>query len=347
MLQPTMNTVSLAAFLFVGIASTCLAQAEAGAAEGVAVRDMARPGLLAVETIDLELKRAQEGAAGSLPVRIHFPKAGGPYPVVLFSHGFGGNKESFAPIGQHWASHGYVVIHPSHADGLGRQEMGAGGGERDATSGRGRRSGLLGSLNDPASISGRVGDLVLVLDSLDALPKLAPGLVDKVDAKAIAAVGHSFGAYTAMLLGGVTVDLGKEKGKTFFDERVKCILPISAQGAGQQGLTEKSWDALKIPMMTITGTRDQGVGGQDVAWKKEPYKFSPAGDKFLVVIDGANHFSFGGGLGLRSSVTTDIVKLSSTHYWDAYLKNSEASKKYLKSDQLVKDAGGKCTFEAK
>ena len=347
MLQPTMNTVSLAAFLFVGIASTCLAQAEVGAAEGVAVRDMARPGLLAVETIDLELKRAQEGAAGSLPVRIHFPKAGGPYPVVLFSHGFGGNKESFAPIGQHWASHGYVVIHPSHADGLGRQEMGAGGGERDATSGRGRRSGLLGSLNDPASISGRVGDLVLVLDSLDALPKLAPGLVDKVDAKAIAAVGHSFGAYTAMLLGGVTVDLGKEKAKSFRDERVQCILAISGQGTGQQGLTRTSWDALQLPMMTLTGTRDRGVGGQDVEWKKEPFTFAPEGDKYLVVIDGANHFSFGGALGLRDSAITDIVKRCTTHFLDAHLKASEQAKVYLQSDQLVTDAAGKCTLERK
>lgn len=347
MLQPTMNTVSLAAFLLVGIASTCLAQAEAGAAEGVAVRDMARPGLLAVETIDLELKRAQEGAAGALLVRVHFPKAGGPYPVVLFSHGFGGNRESFAPIGQHWASHGCVVIHPSHADGLGRQAMGAGGEEQDAPSGRGRRGGLLGSLNDPARISGRVGDLVLVLDSLGELPKLAPGLVDKVDAKAIAVAGHSFGAYTAMLLGGVTVDLGKEKAKSFRDERVHCVVAISGQGTGQQGLTRTSWDALQLPMMTLTGTRDRGAGGQDVEWKKEPFTFAPEGDKYLVVIEGANHVSFGGALGPRGSTITDIVKRSTTHFLEAHLKGSEQAKAYLQSDRLVTDAAGKCTLERK
>jgi predicted dienelactone hydrolase len=308
-------------------------------------RAQSKEGPLDVETADgLVLK--DPARKKDLPLKAYFPKSGGPYPVIVFSHGFGGDKEAFGTVGKHWASYGYVVIHPTHDDGLGRRDVDSrrAFGDRRAET---RPMRLLGGLNDPEKIAGRVADLVLILNNLGELPKLVAGLNGKIDAKSIGVGGHSFGAYTSMLIGGVTVDLGKEKGKTFFDERVKCILPISGQGAGQQGLTEKSWDALKIPMMTITGTRDQGVGGQDFAWRKEPYKFSPAGDKFLVVIDGANHFSFGGGLGLRSSVTTDIVKLCSTHYWDAYLKNSEASKKYLKSDQLVKDAGGKCTFEAK
>jgi hypothetical protein len=150
-----------------------------------------------------------------------------------------------------------------------------------------------------------------------------------------------------MLIGGVTADFGKEKGKSFFDKRVKCILPISGQGTGQQGLTDKSWDSLQLPMMTITGTEDRGVGGQGVDWRKEPYKYSPIGNKFLVVIEGANHLSFGGGLRARGNGVTEIVKLCTTHYWDAYLKNSKEAKKYLESDQLIKDAAGKCALEIK
>ena len=205
----------------------------------------------------------------------------------------------------------------------------------------------LGGINDPQKIVDRVADLVLILDSLDQLPAAVPGLKGKIDVQHIGVAGHSFGAYTAMLIGGVTADLGNEKGRRFADKRVACILPISGQGTGQQGLTNRSWDALKIPMMTITGTRDQGVGGQGVDWKKEPYQFSPKGDKFLVVIDGANHFSFGGGLGPRGSAPTEVVKRCSTQYWDAYLKDSAAAKKYLQSDQLVKDSGGRCAFEWK
>lgn len=150
-----------------------------------------------------------------------------------------------------------------------------------------------------------------------------------------------------MLLGGVTVDLGKEKAMSCRDERVQCILAISGQGAGQQGLTRTSWDALQLPMMTLTGTRDRGAGGQDVDWKKEPFTFAPEGDKYLVVIDGANHVSFGGALGLRDSAITDIVKRCTTHFLDAHLRASESAKSYLQSDQLVTDAAGKCTLERK
>jgi len=303
-------------------------------------------GPLAIETVDsLTLKDAARKK--DLMCKVYFPKAGGPYPVILFSHGFGGNKDAFGPVGRHWASYGYVVVHPTHADGLGRVERisKADAGERAGP--RGRFQGLLGGISDPQKIGDRVADLVLILDSLDQLPDAVRGLKGKIDAKHIGVAGHSFGAYTAMLIGGVTVELGNEKGKRFADKRVLCILPISGQGTGQQGLTKTSWDALEMPMMTVTGTRDQGVGGQSVEWRKEPYRFSPKGDKFLVVIDGATHFSFGGGLGLRSAAPTEVVKLCSTQFWDAYLKDSAAARKYLASDQLVRDSGGQCVFEWK
>jgi hypothetical protein len=65
------------------------------------------------------------------------------------------------------------------------------------------------------------------------------------------------------------------------------------------------------------------------------------------VIEGANHVSFGGGLGIRGNGITDIVKLCSTHYWDAYLKKSDTAKDYLQSEKFVKEAAGKCTIENK
>lgn len=305
-----------------------------------------KEGLLTVETADgLTLEDAARKKA--LSYKVYYPKTGGPYPVILFSHGFGGNKDAFDPISRHWASHGYVVIHPTHADGLGRQKADPKKNGTAKPAAQPRPGGLLGALSDPEKIGDRVADLVLILDHLNELSKAVPGLKEKIDTKSIGVGGHSFGAYTAMLIGGVTADVGKDKGNSFLDKRVKCILPISGQGTGQQGLTDKSWDALKLPMMTITGTRDQGVGGQGVEWKKEPYKYSPTGDKYLVVIDGAHHLSFGGGLGARGGDITDSVKLCSTHFWDAYLKDSEASKKYLRSDKLVKNASGKFTIEWK
>lgn len=310
----------------------------------VAAPPAPKQGPLEVAVADsLALRDAARGK--DLAYRVSYPEGDGPYPLIVFSHGFGGNKDAFATIARHWAGSGYVVIQPTHADGLGRRD-----GDRTAAGGRPGRlgaGGLLAGLNDSGRIADRVADLVLILDSLAEIDKATPGLEGRIDPKRIGVGGHSFGAYTAMLIGGATVDLGGEQGRSFRDPRVTCILPVSAQGTGQQGLTERSWAGLTIPMMTITGTRDRGVGGQGVEWKKEPYRFSPPGSKYLVVIDGANHLSFGGGLGPRGSGVTDVVKLTSTLFWDAFLKDSEPARAYLQSDELPKDAGGSYAFEKK
>lgn len=278
---------------------------------------------------------------------VHYPKDGGPFPVILFSHGFGGDQNAFASVGRHWASCGYVVIHPTHRDGQDRRARNADPIDPERENTGSRFAGLMRGLNDPEAIGDRVADLVVVLDNLETLPRNVQGLEGRIDAKRIGVGGHSFGAFTAMLIGGVTVDLGGEKARSFRDKRVQCILPISAQGTGQQGLTKTSWKDLKLPMMTVTGTLDRGSRGQGIDWKKEPYRYSPPGDKFLVVIDGANHFSFGGGLGPRSGNIVDCVKRVSTHFWDAYLKESAASVKYLRSEQPSRDTSGKVTVETK
>ena len=87
--------------------------------------------------------------------------------------------------------------------------------------------------------------------------------------------------------------------------------------------------------MTITGSRDQGAGGQGPDWKKEPYLFSPPGDKYLVYIEGANHMSFGGGLGSRGSKPTEVVKATSLAFWNAYLKDDAAAKTSLQSGEVL------------
>jgi len=135
-----------------------------------------------------------------------------------------------------------------------------------------------------------------------------------------------------MLVGGVTADIGDQKLRSFRDPRVRCILPISGQGTGQQGLTTSSWSALAIPMLTITGSLDKGAGGQGPEWKKQPFDLSPPGDKFLVFIDGANHVSFGG---TGADTITAVVKATTDSFWDAYLKESPTAKAALKNASVM------------
>src|SRR5690606_13641134 len=105
-----------------------------------------------------------------------------------------------------------------------------------------------------------------------------------------AITGHSFGAYTAQLFAGAEIDLPGEGPRNFRDDRFSAAILLSAQGRDQQGLREGSWDGIEGPMLNVTGTLDGGAKGQDWHWKMEPYELAPAGDKYLAVLVGADHY---------------------------------------------------------
>uniref|UniRef100_A0A7C4LPW6 Acetylhydrolase n=1 Tax=Schlesneria paludicola TaxID=360056 RepID=A0A7C4LPW6_9PLAN len=214
-----------------------------------------------VLTRDIVLK--DDRRARALECRVYTPEKGDKLPLILFSHGFGADKTAFELVSRHVAARGYVVVHPSHQDGVGKSAGRSGGMDREALLRQIRgRGGLAALLSDQSRVEGRLADLLFVMDHPDQLIAAVPELAGRLDASRIGVGGHSFGAFTVSLLGGVTVDLGGQRARSFKDERVKCILPISGQGTGQQGLTDKSWDTLKLPMMTITGSRDRGAGAR-------------------------------------------------------------------------------------
>lgn len=295
-----------------------------------------------VKSTDFTLR--DEKRSRDIECRVYYPEAGEKLPLIIFSHGFGGDKTAFAAISQHVAEQGFVIIHPSHIDGFGRS------GAKEGVRGfrnllRGDAGGLTKQLDDPLKIEGRVSDVRCVIDSIEQLYSRVPALKGRIDTSRIGVGGHSYGAYTTMLIGGVTVDLDGKKDRSFADPRVRCIMPISGQGIGQQGLTESSWAKLTLPMLTMTGSRDQGADGQGPDWKKDPFKFSPPGDKYLVFIDGANHFSFGG-FGGRETDVTRTVKATSLAFWNAYLKDDDQAKASLKS-KVITRSSGIATIESK
>jgi hypothetical protein len=158
-----------------------------------------------------------------------------------------------------------------------------------------------------------------------------------------------------MLLAGATIDVAGEP-KSFADARVKCVLPIAAAGTGEYGLTKESWKACNRPAFYITGTKDIRPGHQ-FSWRKEPFDLSPNGDKYLLIVDGANHVSFGGGPsgatrlragigGSTVAVATNFVKTSSTAFFDACLKGDKQAQAFL-AEGLVKYAGKQATLSSK
>jgi predicted dienelactone hydrolase len=251
-----------------------------------------------------------------LVMTIEYPTRGGPYPVIIFSHGFGGSNTSYTPLTEYWAGHGYIVIKPSHADAgrLGpilaqRREERRAEMEKRRAEGRQRNAQAqqqaqptpqpdplaeaIWSTQTTADWADRARDLSLIIDNLTALEQKYPEIAGKMQTNLIGVGGHSYGAFTAMMVSGMT-SFAANPPVHAADSRVKALLAFSPQGAGSLGLTPESWKDVKVPAMFITGTLDFAAGG-DVKPRHDAFAYSPAGDKYFLSFNGARHMTFAGG----------------------------------------------------
>src|ERR1051325_7963753 len=108
-------TFLITAFVLVFVAHLILARSQTKKRDDSLAYKLAS-GPYTVETIDTSIHDAKRNK--DLPIRILTPKSGGPFPVIVFSHGAGGSGKNYFGLTGFWASHGYAVIQPTHSDSL-------------------------------------------------------------------------------------------------------------------------------------------------------------------------------------------------------------------------------------
>lgn len=258
-----------------------------------------------------------------LQVRVSAPAAGHGLPVIVFSHGFGESMDGYAPLAEHWAGQGFVVVQPTHLDS--------------------RTLHL--SPEDPrypAIWRSRVDDLKRVLDQLDLVEAAVPGLAGRLDRDRIAVAGHSWGGQTAsMLLGARVLDADGQAGENLTDPRIKAGVLLATPGTGGDELTpfaaenfsfmSPGFADMATPALVVAGDEDQSMlstRGPD--WFTDPYALSP-GSKSLLTLFGAEH-SLGGITGYGVTETTDespervaLVQRLSTAYLRSALYPDDTS----------------------
>jgi len=339
----------VAAVAFVALATGCTLQV---AADDQALAYKLQPGPYEVIAIEESVLHDADRDK-DLALRLYVPDATERFPVIIFSHGGGGSGDGYEELGRHWASHGYVCIHPTHADSLEarglRWEIGP------------VREMMRDVLTNPEGWKNRAADISFIIDAFSEIETTTPDVLGKMDYDRIGVGGHSFGAYTSQVVGGSTIiPPGSGELISYRDERVSCILPLSPQGAEQMGLHEDSWEDLTLPTMIMSGSEDKGALGQPPEWRMTPFQRAPEGDKYCVFIEGANHFSFVGPQGtlllryMRQDVDAaeqasifEYVKIASIAFWDAYLKGDQAALDYLASDALEAYGQGAVTLSTK
>ncbi len=279
-----------------------------------------------------------------LQLRVTYPKTpGDKLPVIVFSHGAGGSKKSYEPLIEHWASHGYICLQPTHGDSMSLMERG-----------QFRKYGSLREYVNSGMLAEhqltRPDDIKLVLDQLPAIEVQISAIQGQMDRKRIGMGGHSFGAHTTQMIGGLSLrDFRNRNRMTADDQRPKALLMISPQGRGGQ-IDDESWKNITRPTMVVTGTNDQGRNGQSYKWRLEVFEHLPAKEKYLAFIKDATH-NFGGisgakypGSGPENPDHVNYVRSATLAFWDAQLKDDPAAKEYLQSDNLAEATRNQATI---
>ena len=280
-----------------------------------------------------------------LPVRISYPVGKTRFPVIVFSHGNGSKGDMYKGFTDYWASHGYVVIQPTHMDST---SLGF----------KTKRDNMREMYQQILQVTDtRRQDMSFIVDSLDLIETIVPDLEDKLDRTKLVAAGHSMGAATAMIVAGMTL-LNPMDGyaETSDETRFKVLLMISDPGT-MALMPKEPWKGVRVPTLISTGTKDFSDVGSDRIKAPFKYKIPDSLTRSLsphhyVLIEGADHYL--GGLICRTDVpgppqheALRIAAATSTTFLDAYVKNDLNAWRSMRFGDLNAATKGKATLTLK
>ena len=158
----------------------------------------------------------------SLVTVVRYPAAGGPYPLIVFGHGYALTPARYDGLLRGWAQAGYVVAAPVFP--LENADAPGGPNESDL-------------VNQPRDMSFVISRLLV----LSGRPKGVLG--GKIDPSRLAVAGHSDGAETAL---AVAYD------RRFRDSRVRAAIVLSGAALPGMGPFPKRGP----PLLAVQGTAD-------------------------------------------------------------------------------------------
>ena len=279
-------------------------------------------------------------------------------PVAVISHGTASNRQTFAYLAKHLASHGYAVVVPEHLE-TSTQKF----------------SKIFDGLEGPPDANTLLllpQDITAVLDELERRAESEPEL-QSLNLQAVGVLGQSLGGYTVLASAGAELNRNKlenacssnveerpilnssmllqcrllevpaEKSLNVKDERVKAAIainPFTSHIFGETGLNK-----LQTPVLFVAGTDDYFVPALPEQIK--PFQQLQIEDKYLVVMENGTHFSTlemiddGEGLPVPESlIGADPKKAQpqinslSLAFFNRYLLNQAESEIYLNQSYL-------------
>ena len=257
----------------------------------------------------IEQDWADTSRGRTLPVRLYLPPdTAGPLPVLLFSHGLGGSRAGGEQWARLWAANGYLSIHMQHPGSdetlwKDKNPLAAFAALRRAMS---VENGVL-----------RAQDVTFVLDELTRRKAARTEPFAAADLTRIGLSGHSFGARTTV----TTV-------ATVGEKRIRAAIAFSPAPEASEALNRARFGKIAIPFLNLTGTNDHLplVDDFPAEDRRLPYQFMPGPDKYMLVLNGADHFVFNGQPAERRwndqnrNIHAPLIERATLDFWNAYLK---------------------------
>jgi predicted dienelactone hydrolase len=269
-------------------------------------------------------------------------------PLIVISHGLGGDLTTFSYLAKHLASHGFAVAVPEHP-GSSAKQIGA------------LLNGLESNVTPPEELINRPLDVKFLLD------RLTERFGRQIDVNHVGIIGQSFGGYTALALAGAEINwkllrndcpnidsswnlswliqcLALQiplvvKEQELKDERITAAIainPLVSSIFGQESLSK-----IDIPLMLISGSSDPIT--PSLPEQITPFTWLTTPEKYLVLLKGGTHFSTLAesagsipvpqkAIGPSPKIAQDYVRQLGLAFFGKYITNKEAYSNYLNAE---------------
>lgn len=275
--------------------------------------------------------------ARTLPVRIYMPQGDGPFPVVVYSHDFGGSRGAAAFLGAHWATHGIASVFLQHPG----SDTGLWPGGSPAS----YRQARIEAAGDEQLIVDRSNDVSFAIDEIG---RRAEAGELAFDPGRIGLASQGEGARVTLAALGRSLP-GEDR---VTDQRIRAGVVISPAPL-PDGTPATEADALygniDRPVMHIAGTADAGAvdPGLTAQDRLSAFNSIPSPGQYAVVFEGGDASVFNDPAVTPRENYQDYENIQSrtaqmtTVMWQAFLINDPGARAWLDGDgfaQALRDS---------
>ncbi len=284
------------------------------------------------------------------------------HPIIVFTHGLAGSIDTGQLWAEHWASHGFIVIHVQHP-----------GSDEAAMANKKNPRRAMRKATQSTQYAARLRDLRFVLDELEllrnlrgtaALERESPErvrLAQAADFAHIGLAGHSMGAISVQRMAGQnTAGKGAQGPGPEYEPRVHAFLAFSPTARNAQAAPQ--FAHIDKPFFSVTGSldgkgpvrRDPSSGGAVRVQRVVPFEGMSGENKYFLSLLGAGHMVFAGDAG-RSTTVPDkirdfehvrITRTLSAAYWLAWLSDDVQARAALEEGALYVGPAGQFSMKA-